>query len=330
MKLIKVKDGLLESDNFFLVSPFNDYAGETNVTKDISTGRLKIISDTKIERSFTYNEFVIDVKKANSEMSSDDYAIMYLNNGSATLGIKDSPFTTQNAYWKILKKENYIQAYSSSDGIDYTNIGGMSVEGAPIKQGFMKHGSDFILEDYKVYNSPYVTIQNFDEGFICELYDSQDNLLKTRVFDNNMECKLFLDHHNFEGYFIFKDLDNNIVYTSEKIILDYGDVWIISPYNFEILYLGNVVTNLNPATLMDLDEAIVIKNVGNNDYRNITIGTQTSSNDLIQLSLDGINYSDTLNIDINQSEEKTVYVKITKNIDNHNFNVRDFQVVITE
>jgi hypothetical protein len=330
MKLIKVKDGLLESDNFFLASPFSDFAGEANITRDISTGRLKIISDTKIERPFTYSEFVIEVKKVNSEMASDDYAIVYLNNGLATFGIKDSPMTEQNTYWKILKKENYIQAYSSSDGINYTNIGGMSIEGSLIKQGFMKHGSDFIIEDYKVYDNPYVTLQNFDEGYTCELYDSQDNLLKTRTFDSNMECKLFLDYNSFEGYFKFKDLDNNIVYTSDNIILGYGDIWIISPYNFEIIYLGNIVTNINPAALKDLDEAIIIKNVGSSDYSSITVGTQTSSNDLIQLSLDGINYSDTLNLSINQSEEKTIYIKITKNIDNHNFNVRDFQVVITE
>lgn len=330
MKLIKVKNGLLEAENFFLASPFDDFAGKANITRDISTGKLKIISNNKIERKFNYEEFVIEVEKENfNDMDIDDYSMIYLGNDNYTFGIKDKGLNQQNKYWKILRQENYVQAYSSPDGVDYINIGGMKFSEPLSRQGFMKVSKeDFKLNNYKVYDNPYVTIQNFIENTKCELYDKADNLLKTRLFDSEMECKVFLDSNNLEGYFVFKDSKDSIIYKTDHMTLGYGDVWVFSPYNLEILYLGNIVTDINPALLQDLDELITIKNIGDKDYVGIVIGTQTSSNDLIQLSADGSNYTDKITVDIAKGEEKSLYVRITKNADNHNFNVRDFQIVI--
>ena len=332
MKLLKVKNGLLETENFFLVSPFNDFAGAANVSRDISTGKLELISNDKIERQFNYNEFLIEVEKENFlTMEMDDYSMLYFGDGDFSFGIKDDDVNTQNKYWKILRQDGYIQAYVSSDGINYNNIGGMNFTPTLIKQGFMKHSKlPMVLDSYKLYANPYVTIQNFPENTICEFYDISNILIKTRTFDVNMECKVYLDSNNVQGYFIFKDTNSNILYTTDNINLSYGDVWIISPYNFEILYLGNVVTNVNPATLQDLNEVVVIRNVDTQSHANITIGTQTSGNDLIELSLDGVTFGSTVTFDIAQNEEKNIQVRITKNANNHSFSVRDFQLVINE
>ncbi|WP_049041362.1 hypothetical protein [Clostridium sporogenes] len=332
MKLIQVKNGLLEAENFFLASSFSDFAGESNITRDIKTGKLKLISNNKIERKFDYKEFVIEVEKENfSDIKDMDYSMLYLGNSDHIFGIKDLKSNEQNRYWKILKKDNYIQAYSSNDGKGYINIGGMEFIEPLTKQGFMKYSDeDFILNNYKVYANPYVTIQNFPEDTLCELYDLDNNLIKTRLFNSDMECKVFIDS-NMSGYFTFKDRDGKVIYTSDVLQLQYGDMWVFSPYNFEIIYHGNVVTNVSPAMLQDLEELITIKNIGNKDYNNIKIGTETPSNDLIQLSFDGINYTDSLTIDsIKQSESKGIYVKITKNAENRNFAVRDFHLVISE
>lgn len=307
MKLIKVKDGLIEVENFFLTSSFSDFAGESNITRDIKTGKLKLISNNKIERKFNYDEFVIELEKENFNiMSEDDYSMMYLGNNEHTFGIKDEEKAEQNKYWKILRQDDYIQAYSSNNGINYTNIGGIKFDEPITKQGFMKHNNeDFILNNYKVYANPYITIQNFPENTLCELYDLEGNLLKTRKFNSNLECKIYLDSNNMGGYFTFKDMDNNVIYTTTHLQLQYGDVYVCSPYNFEIVYRGNVVTNVNPALLQDLEELITIKNVGDKDYTNIKIGTETNSDDLIELSFDGVNYTDTLTIDsIKQGESK--------------------------
>ncbi|MPQ32432.1 hypothetical protein E4V42_13420 [Clostridium estertheticum] len=331
MKLIKVKNGLLEAENYFLVSSFSDFAGSTNITRDITTGRLKLISNNKIERKFEYKEFVIELEKENFKtMDIDDYSMIYLGNKDYSFGIKDTKADTQNKFWKILKQDNYIQAYSSKDGVNYTNIGGMEFSDSLTKQGFTKKNTeDFILNNYKVYASPYVTLQNVPEGFTVEFYNSKDELVLTRLFDAMMECKVFLDA-KIQGYFIIKDLDNKEYYKSELLDLGYGDIYVLSPYNFEIIYLGNVINNIDSALLQDLEELITIKNIGNKDYMNINIGTQTSSNDLIQLSLDNITYTDNITLDIVQSTQKDIYVKIIKNADNHSFNVRDFQLIVNE
>lgn len=333
MKLIKVKDGLIEVENFFLTSNFSDFAGSSNVTRDISTGKLKLVSNNKIERRFEYNEFVIELEKENfNDIDEHDYSMIYLGNVDYTFGIRDGFKTEQNKFWKILRQDNYIQAYASSDGINYKNIGGMKFDEAITKQGFEKYSKeDFILNNYKVYASPYVTIQNFDEGTICELYDKEGNLLKTREFNSDLECKVFLNSNNIEGYFLFKNAEGNLIYSTDVINLQYGDVWVLSPYNFEIIYNGSVVTNVNAALLQDLEETITIKNIDTKNYTSIAIGTETSSNDLIELSLDNETYTDTIFIDnFLANEEKTIYVKITKNAENHNFCVRDFQLVINQ
>ncbi|MBU3171341.1 hypothetical protein [Clostridium estertheticum] len=331
MKLIKVKNGLLEAENYFLASSFSDFAGSSNITRNISTGKLKLISNNKIERKFEYKEFVIELEKENFKtMDIDDYSMFYLGNDKYTFGIKDIKVDAQNKFWKILRQDNYIQAYSSKDGIIYKNIGGMKFDEPLTKHGFTKYNAeDFILNNYKVYANPYVTLQNAPDGFNVEFYNSKDELALTRKFNAEMECKVFLDA-KIQGYFIIKDLDNKEYYKSELLELGYGDIYVLSPYNFEIIYQGNVVNSIESALLQDLEELIIIKNIGDKDYTNINIGTQKSSNDLIKLSLDNITYTDTITLDMAQGTQKDVYVKIIKSADNHNFNVRDFQLVINE
>ncbi|MBV4450621.1 hypothetical protein KM792_13295 [Clostridium tyrobutyricum] len=331
MKLIKVKDGLLEVENFFLTSSFSDFAGSANVSRDINTGKVKLISNSKIERNFNYNEFVIEIEKENFDfMGEDDYFILYLGNSDYTFGIRDKKLAEQHKFLKILKQDNYIQVYVSDDGINYINIGGMNFTDPIAKQGFEKYcDEDFILDNYKVYANPYLTVQNFPENTVCELYDVNDNLLKTRVFDSNMECRVFLDS-NIKGYFVFKDTDGNELYRSDLLDLRYGDVYVFSKYELEIIYNGLVVTNTSPGILKDLEESITIKNVDTTDYIGLNIGIQTSSNDLIQLSLDGETYSDTVTLNLVQGKSKDIFVKIIKNAENHDFSVRDFQLVISE
>lgn len=331
MKLVKVKNGLLEVENFFLTSSFSDFAGSANISRDISTGKVKLISNNKIERVFNYSEFVIEAEKENfNVMGTDDYSMIYMGNDKYNFGIKDIKQTGQHKFWKILKQDNYIQAYVSDDGINYTNIGGMNFIYTITKQGFEKRSNeDFMLDDYKVYATPYVTVENFPESTVCELYDVNNNLLKSRTFDSSLECKVFLDG-NMQGYFVFKDSGGKQLYKSDTLNLQYGDVYIYSKYKLEVIYKTVEVTDLNPAVLDDLEETISIKNVDTVDYTGLTVGTQTSNNDTIQLSLDGTTYLDNISLDLAQGQSKNIFVKITKSTDNHNFSARDFQLVINE
>lgn len=332
MKLLKVKDGLVEVENFFSTSFFSDFAGPSNVTRDIKTGKLKLLSNNSIERKFNYEEFVIEFEKENfKKMDSDDFCSIYLGNKENKFGIREKNIHEQNSFWKIIKKDNYIQAYVGKDGFNYKNIGGMDFLEPLTMQGFEKKCEEgFVLKNYMVYDSPYVTLQNGLEGHIVEFYNDENELILTRKFNMEMECKIFLEGR-IKGYFIFKDNKNDEYYRSGILELGYGDIYILSPYNFEIIYYGAVVTNTEPGLLHDMEELISIKNVNDKEYKNIIIGTETSTNDLIQMSFNGKDYFDNLKIDaISPQEERYLSVKIIKNVKNHNFNVRDFQLIIKE
>lgn len=335
MALLKISDGLLEVDNFYLTSSFSDFAGSSLVSRDVGTGKVKLASNNMIERNFHYNEFVLDFHKENfKNMEVGDYSMMYLGNELYTFGIKDEKKTEkldeQNEYWRILKRNNYIQAYSSPDGVIYKNIGGMEYDKTITKQGFQKFcNEDFILNNYKVYKNPYVTIINFEERYKCELYDKYNNLIQVREFNEDMECELFVETI-FIGYVVIKDLEGNIIFQSELMRFSFGDVYINSPYNFEIKYNNQLVTNEQYGVLQSYKEIVQIKNKDIKDYNNIIIGTETTSQDVIELSLDNIDYSEELILENFKSQEtKEIYIKIKKQKSDTNYYIRNFQLLIS-
>lgn len=327
MKLIKVKNGLLEAENFFLVSSFSDFAGSTNITRNINSGNLQLITNNQIERKFTYGAFVIELKKQNWDVvSGKDYCACYVGNDECIYGIRDD-ISGINKYWKITCSDNYIQVFASNDKINWRNLGGTNINGTITKQGFIKDSNNpFVLEDYKVYENPFITIQNFPEGTIAILQDKDGNELKRRVFDSDMQVQIFLDSC-MSGKLVFTDASDNIIYSSDIIDFIYGDLFVFNSYELEIIYKGIVV--LEETEIDSLLEKISIKNVGTKNYTNLTIGTQDNSNNTIKLSFDGINYYDKLTVlNIDPLEQIDIYVEIIRNPDNHGFQVGNFQLNI--
>lgn len=332
MKLLKVKQGLLEVDNFYLTSFFSDFAGRSNVIRDIKNKEIKIISNNSIERSFNHKEFVLEVEKENfNEFKQSDYCCIYLGNKSEKFGIREEFKDSQNKFWKIIKNDNYIQAYVSEDRYEYLNIGGIRIDGDVQYQGFEKFSQEnFILKDYKVYSNPYVLLQNIPEESIIELYSEENKLLLTTKSDKNNECKIFLES-KIKGYFKLKNMNGDITYTSNIIYLSYGDVYVLSKYELEVLYHGKVVNNDNPAMLDSFEELITIRNIGKRIYKDMIISTNSISQDLIQLSIDGINFNKTINIKkIDIKEIKNIFVRVTKSRKSENFGFKEFQLVIEE
>lgn len=329
MILLKVEDGKREVDNFYLTSSFSDYAGSSTVTRDPVLNTVSLISNDKIERDFPYEEFVVEVKKQNWGMfKPGDFNLCYIGTANDKWGIKDDT-QGEHPYWKLLREDGYIQVYSSEDGKQWENLGGVKITEAITNQGFQKNGdSPFVLEDYRVYKRSYITILNFPQNTIAVLQDENGNEIRRRTFDENLQCELFLDYC-MKGQLVFLDPLNNVIYTSSLIDLQYGDIYILSPYELEIIYHNKPVAS--PTMLDSLSEAITIKNVSstNETYSNLTISTKDKSEDLIQLSYDGNTFTDTLALpEIKPEQEVIVYVNIYKSIDNHNFQVRDFQLII--
>lgn len=332
MELIKVKDGLLEVDNFYLTSFFSDFAGTANITRNTGTRTLQLISNNSIERRFCYKEFVIEFEKENFEnMKLDDYCCMYLGNKESRFGIKETNIQSQNRFWRILKRNNYIQAYVSEDNLNFQNIGGMNFDENVEYQGFEKFcHENLILKNYKVYSNPYVILQNIPQTTIVEFYNKDNMLLLTRKSDENMECKIFLESE-IQGYFKLKDMQGNILHVSKILNLSYGDIYVLSKYNLQIIYNENIVTNDDPATLGSFEELITIKNLDTEEYKKLILSTSHNSHDLIELSVNGINYQKSITIDsLKVGENKNIFVRIIKTAESKNFIAKEFQLVIEE
>ena len=80
-----------------------------------------------------------------------------------------------------------------------------------------------------------------------------------------------------QGKLVFLDVNDNsnILYASEVLSLRYGDVYILSPYELEIIYKGIVINN-ETALLDGLSEKVTIENVdsGSQTYTNLYINTK--------------------------------------------------------
>ncbi|AKA70121.1 hypothetical protein [Clostridium scatologenes] len=332
MKLVKIEDGKREVDNFYLSSNFIDFVGDAVVQKDITNKTISLIYDNKIERKFDYQDFVILVKRQNWDTYVDgEYVKFYVGTDTnEEYGIRDD-IQGEATYLKILRNEGYIQAYKSNDEQNWTNVGGMNVTATINKQGFKKKGSKpFTLENYSVYKNAFITILNFPENTVVELCDVSGNKIKERLFDADLQCQIFLDGI-IKGILVFKNPLGQEIYRTNPLDFQYGDVYILSIYNLEIVYKGIVVNESpNPAILDSLFEKVTIKNVGVDTYQNLVVSTVDSTDDTIQLSLDGTTYTDTVTItELAPNAEVEVYIQIYRGLSNHNFAVRNFQLNIS-
>ncbi|MCD3223834.1 hypothetical protein [Clostridium botulinum] len=327
MKLLKCKDGKLEMGNFFLTSNFFNFA-ENDVERDLSKGLLKLNSNTRLERNFNYREFVLEVEKENIDLKEDEYCQLYFDTKKINFGIKEEYQDNQNKFWKIIKCDDFIQAYASKDKIDYENLGGMKQEESIKTMGFKKYSDKpLILKGYKIYSNPFVVIKNFNQGTLCELYAEDSRLVDAKVFNEEMECR-FLLNYIFKGYFIFKDLQGKEIYRSNILNLSYGDEYILSPYHFEIIYKGQIVGTENPTTLDSLFELITIKNISKSTYKNILVGIDNFSDEIIQISLDGTNFYDEVKFENFETlTERNVFVRIQRT--KKGFGVRNFNLTVT-
>lgn len=331
MRLIKIEDGRSEVGNFYLSSDMSNYAGDSNVTRDVIGKTVTLVSNNKIERKFDLQQFVIVVKK--EPWGVDNYlagenAVCYIGTAKANYGIKDDS-TDESSYWKLILQDNHLQSYGSKDGQLWTNVGGVQLLDTIISQGFRKNSStkDLVLQDYAIYKRAYVTLLNFPEKTIAVLQDKNGNEVRSALFDENMEAQIFLDYC-MKGKFVFLNADNNVIYTSDLFNLQYGDKFILSPYELEVIYKGTIVEV--PTMLDSLYEKVSIKNLSNTDtYYNLKVSIESNTNDLIQLSSDGAAFMDTLTLlMLVPGQQIDLFIRIYRSVDTNDFQVRNFQLNI--
>lgn len=323
MQLVKIQDGLLEMENFLITSPMEDFLGNGEYHR---TPDKFILRNGEVERRINYDEFLIVVDKEATELGPDDRFEFYLSDVTNKSGIEEIYNTEYAKFWKLIYHDGYIQGYKSDDSEKWFNVGGVKANN-PKYQGFKTEGKELTINNYKVYRGPYITIQNFYPGTLVKLFDLNGQLIKERVFDNNNECNIFLDYP-IGGTLEFYNQVGELVYKSNPISFNYGDVFMFTEYNLQLFYKGQLLTH-KTTTLYTLLETVILKNNSEEDYHSINIAINNPNNDEIEVSLDNEYFYGGLVIEeIKSKEEIDIYIKITKDRSDY-FNMNDFTLEIS-
>ena len=328
MRLVKIEDGLLEQDNFFLISPFSHFVGDFNGRRE--NGKFELYSGF-IERRFEHEQYVIVTKKTESLLNSPNNRFtMYVRHDENRAGIIETSDNGNGGYryWKLLRYDGFTQGYASYNGIDWEHLGGGDTPPTSI-QGFEIQGDvGFDILDYKVYRSPYITLYGFAEGNICSIEDENNNIISTAIFDSDGKVELLLEHILNGRFKVIDNLTSTIIYTSDLIDLKFGDVYSLTEFDgLDLIYKG-VVLDYTPTLLNSRTEKVVIKNNSDSVYSNIGITPilpHHLNTDTIEISFDGVDFYPHLVLDsISPNEEVDLYISIIKDRSVSSYGTRHF------
>lgn len=312
MNLVKIQEGLLEAENFFLYSPASDFLGTHQYRRDTNSFTL---IEGSIERILPYDNYVIVVQKNSNPIGSVEALHFYIRENIQRYGITETAIGNDVSmpYYKIIKYNGFLQAYASLDGSIWENLGGWNV-GKQSVQGFAvekQPSSDLVFElvDYKIYRNPYITIGGLFDKECVVLYDNTNNIIDRKIADNSGTVQLFI-HKNAE--YTVKIYENatqtNEVY-SETFHGVMGDEWTISENNIKLLYKNSQLT-FSPTLLQEKTSEIIAR--VSNPIDNVTIGIDYSGEHIISLSIDNISFSSQINTHLPVGDT-TIYIKIQRN-----------------
>lgn len=320
MPLVKCIDGIIEEENFYLTYATDFLRGNNEYY--IKDNIFTIISGT-IERNLLYKEFIIELKSKYKPNNSDSIFFYVKDINKQRIGIlknlDNEELNTEYTFLKIISYKGFLQVYSSTDSISWCNLGGCKLKNSIAVQGFeLKGNTPFLLEAYKIYTNPYLNIYNYPRGYKTNLLNENDDILYTGVFNNLKQCSIFLEHC-FKGKIQIFNTENNLVHQTELININYGDEYNLFPYDIELYYENSKVQS-SETLLNNSSDKIIIKNVSNEAYSNlkISITNEINNTDKIQVSIDNINFSDSITIDTleaNQSKEIYICIENSSNVD---------------
>jgi len=322
MSLIKIKNGLLEQDNFYMTSPFSDFLGVGTTYRDSNFFYIRK-SEDRIERLIDYPRYMVIIEKENwgDTAAEGDEFLFYISDTTDMYGIQDrvGAIDVQHTYHKIIYSDTYVQCYVSDDKLVWDNVGGTNLYTTlPKYQGFMKKSDeDLKLIDYKVYSSPFLTVYNYPQDFTLQVYHNDNKLYKERLFDGKETAEVFLDYPIEQGYLKILDVDKKLVYTSDFLNINYGDSYLNSTYDLQLEYKG-VLLPEGESTEFDIGSPVysyvtLVNDSPTKSYTSLTISTETDTPDTILLSLDGITYTPTVLIPLLDIDSKVdIYISVTR------------------
>lgn len=329
MNIVKIEDGLLEQDDYFLTTRTTEFLGDSMFSR--SNNELEIYNGY-LERNFTYENFVIMVDKEPDDLLADGKFAFYTRKLSRRNGIEetyDVNMSGSATNWKIIQYDGFIQTYISYDNKQtWIACGGGQIREYTDVQGFYVQGlKPLRITKYETYRNPYVRLFDITDKYIVELVDVNNNVIDTQNSDLG-DVKFFL-HDNVRAKFKIYDENGSYIYETGYIDLKLGDSFLNLPYEID-LYYGSLIERYSTTKLNSLKEVIQIKNSSTSEtYQDIVVSPVHANIDTIQLSLDGINYVDSVTIpNLAPQEMKDIYIWITKNRTLPAFGKRSFVLEI--
>jgi len=329
MGLFKIRNGLLEFDNYYMTTNFNDLLGYGATHSDIDS--VYIDTNNEVSRRIDYPHCMIEIERDIWVEGVDgDEFVFFIGNTHERFGIKDYFQEEQHRYMRIVYLDKFVNCYVSDDKINWENVGGLDIADVIIDtQGFKKQSNNSLhLLNYGVYHDPFLTVQNFPQDYKIQLYNTTDTLLKERLFNNNKEAGVFLDSPLENAYIKILDTSDNVVFTSDRMNFMYGDIFAMIDYELEAIYQTRVLPNeeITPFDLDSYPDIITLKNISTIEtYHGLIVGTVIDSNDIIQLSLDNSIFTNTVALpDLPPNETVDVYVQITRDESSDTFTSRNF------
>lgn len=314
MKLIKIQEGLLEAENYFLYSPASDFLGEHQYRRDNTS--FTLVEGT-IERRLDREQYVIVVNKNSSPVGSVEAVHFYVRENINKLGITETSIgnNVSTPWYKLVRYNNMLQAYYSLDGIEWTNLGGWNITNQVV-QGFAiekQPGSDLELQilDYKMYRTPYITIGGLYDGECVVLRDGE-TVVDRKIADERGVVDLFI-HNNFAATVdVYTSATQQTLLHTENIDAVMGDEYMAGEQNLVFYYRQENLT-FSPTLLKESVATITAHNIGDMTAEDIQIGIDYTGEHFITMSLDGSEYNSYIMLTLQPDEQRDFYIKIKRN-----------------
>lgn len=328
MRLIKIEDGLLEQEDFFLTSPLGDLIGDFQYYR---TANEFTLTSGFVERQFPYENFVIVVEKDDKVLNSEDSFRFYMREGHNISGLIEEKESGQSPakFLKIIQYAGGIQGYLSEDGKSWKNKGGGELETNFGIQGFSVEGeTPLTIKNYSVYRSPYISIYNVPLGDKVQLVNSSGDVINERVANTEDHVELFLEH-TVLGRMRHVSSEGEVLSETSLMELKYGDVFFKYDYEIVVEYKGLVLDH-NPTRLKSRKEKIVVRNESVAEtYKDLKIHVNNETVDEIKISYNNEEFYDFLDLSsIEPQEEIEVYIRIVKNPSYPSWGIRKFGIEI--
>ena len=330
IKLAKIEDGVLEHDDYFFTSKTIDFLGDAMFSMDDKQHTFEIYNGW-LERNFHHDSFVIVVTKEPVVLEENETHAIYTRKVGRRHGIvekySDKGETTATNF-KIIQYQGYVQTYISfDDKKNWIECGGGQIREYTDVQGFNVEGdTPLTITKYETYKTPYLTFINLEDGNIVRVVDNKSQILFAEEVELG-QVEFFL-HDNIDAKIQIYD-GVNLMYESDYIHFNQGDIYANIPYDIEVYY-GRLLQQYESTKLNNLKDKVQIKNASISDtYTDITLRARHDNLDDITLSLDGINYDTSVIIDkLDPQEIRDLFIWIRKSDKLQGLGMRSFVLEI--